>query len=225
MHLKLEVKDILLAFVSLIALVEVYYLYMEQDKIVVQVKKEIVYKDRYIETECPKLEKIAIPTKSIALHKLQEVENNTTVSKIYPEIKIKITKNKLYIVASTRDSGGRFSISLLSKSKPNNQINYEKKIIFEGEIIDDISDYKHKFSLFIPPSILENLDDLQLEILDAQTSKKYKEDTYQLSGLSNEFIYKMEVNVNDGFNYSIYELRTTPKIPKLSKDILDKIRM
>lgn len=225
MHLKLEVKDILLAFVGLIALIEAYYLYAQHDKIIVQIKKEIVYKDRYIKTECPKLEKTTIPTKSITFYKSQDVENNITVSKIYPEIKIKTTKNKLYIVASTRDSGGRFSISLLSKSKPNNQINYEKKIIFEGKIIDDISDYKHKFSLFTPPSILENLDDLQLQISDAQTSKKYKDDTYQLSGLSNEFIYKMEINVNDGFNYSVYELRTTPKTPKLSKDILSKIRM
>ena len=225
MHLKLELKDILLAIVSFIALVEAYYLYAWQDKTVVKIQKEIVYKNRYIETECPQIKPITMPKRKKIFHKVQEIEENVTIPKTYPKIKINTTKDKLYIVASTRDSGGRFSISLLSKIKPNNQINYEKKIIFEGEIIDDVSDYKHKFSLFIPPSILENLDDLQLQISDAQTSKKYKENSYQLSGLSNEFIYKMEVNVNDGFNYSIYELRTTPKIPKLSKDILNKIRM
>ena len=224
MPLKLQVKDILLTIVSFIAFIEAYYLYAWQDKTVVKIQKEIVYKDRYIETEYSQIKPITPKRKSI-IHKVQKAENNITIPKIYPEIKIKTTKDKLYIVALTRDSGGRFSISLLSKIKPNNQINYEKKIIFEGEIIDDVLGYKHKFSLFIPPSILENLDDLQLQISDAQTSKKYKENSYQLSGLSNEFIYKMEVNVNDGFNYSIYELRTTPKIPKLSKDILNKIRM
>ena len=223
MYLKLELKDILLTGVSFIALVEAYYLYAGQDKTVVETEKEIVYKDRYIETECPQIKPITILKRKSIPHKVQEVENNITIAKIYPEIKIKTTKDKLYIVASTRDSGGRFSISLLSKTKPDNQIHYEKKIIFEGEIIDDISNYKHKFSLFIPPSILENLDDLQLEISDAKTSKKYKKDAYQLSGLSNEFIYKIEINVDEGFNYSIYELRTTPKIPKLSKDILNKI--
>ena len=48
MPLKLEIKDIILAIISLIALVEAYYLYAQQDEIVVQIKKEIVYKDRYI---------------------------------------------------------------------------------------------------------------------------------------------------------------------------------
>ena len=57
MHLKLEVKDILLAIIGFIVLVEAYYLYAQQDKIVVQMKKEIVYKDKYIETECSKIEK------------------------------------------------------------------------------------------------------------------------------------------------------------------------
>jgi len=225
MHLKPKLKDILLAFVSFIALVEAYYLYAQQDKIVVHTEKEIVYKNKYIETECPKLQQKILPKTDTKLHKVQEVENNITVPKIYPKIKIRTTKDKRYIVASTRDSGGRFSISLLSQTKPNNQINYEKKIIFEGEIIEDISDYKQKFSLFIPPSILEKLDDLQLQILDAQTSKKYEADTYQLGGLSNEFIYKMEINIDDGLNYNVYELRATPRLPKISKDILNKIRM
>jgi len=226
MPLKLQVKDILLAIVGFIVLIEAYYLYSQQDKIVIQIKKEIVYKDRYIETECPKIEEKTIPKKNTLLPK-EEVEKNITIANIYPEIKIKTTKDKLYIITSVRDRGGRFSISLLSKTKPNNQTNYEKKIIFKGEVTNDTSDYKHKFSLFIPPSILENVDDLQLQISDAQTSKKYKEDTYQLSGLSNEYIYKIEININinDGFNYSVYELRKAPKIPKLSKDILNKIRM
>jgi len=224
MHLKLEVKDILLAIIGFIVLVEAYYLYAQQDKIVVQMKKEIVYKDKYIETECSKIEEKIIPKKNTPLHK-EEVEKKITIAKIYPEIKIKTTKDKLYIITSARDRRGRFSISLLSKTKPNNQINYEKKIIFEGEVVDDTSGYKQKFTLFIPPSILENVDHLQLQVSDAQTSKKYKEDTYQLSGLSDEFIYKIEININNGFNYNVYELRKTPKIPKFSKDILNKIRM
>lgn len=222
MHLKQKIKDIILLGVSLIALVEAYYLYVQHDKIVVEIKKEIVYEDRYIETECQDLKQKIMPKINAKHHKAL---NNTTLPKIYPEIKINTTKDRLYIVASSRDSGGRFSISLLTKTKPNNQINYEKKIILKGEIIEDISDYKHKFSLFIPPSILENLNDLQLQIIDAQTSKKYKEESYQLGGLSNKFIYKMEVNIDDGFNYSVYELSATPKLPKFSEDILNKIGM
>ena len=61
MHLKLQVKDILLVIVSFMALVEAYYLYAGQDKTVVKIQKEIVYKDRYIKTECPQIKLITIP--------------------------------------------------------------------------------------------------------------------------------------------------------------------
>lgn len=35
----------------------------------------------------------------------------------------------------------------------------------------------------------------------------------------------MEINMGNGFDYSVYELRKAPEIPNFSKDILNKIAL
>ncbi len=221
-------KNIIIAVLSiLLLLLSIYAIVLTNKEIptpepIVKTitKEEIVYitKPQNIETVKPKKELV------------KEEVLKKPIMKDLPEVEVPLTEDKEFIITSTRDKNGRFSISLLSASKPPKEAFYDRKIILHAQIEE--GEYIGNFLFLVPPSSLENIDDLKIKITDALSGKSYLETAYCLAGIEPKYNYSMNISLSGGFNCYTQENGEAFKIPEQSdeaikrmQDIFEKAKM
>jgi hypothetical protein len=139
-----------------------------------------------------------------------------------PEVEVPLTKDKKFIITSTRDNKGRFSISLTSPSKPPKEAFYDRKIILRSQVED--GEYMGNFLFLVPPSSLENIDDLRIEITDSVSGESYIETAYCLAGIEPKYNYSMNISLSGGFNCYAQENGEAFKIPEQSDESIKRMQ-
>jgi len=171
------------------------------------VQEKIVYVTKAQKTIKP------IQKKEIKKEKVEVVKEEITYD--LPEVEVPLTKDNEFIITSTRDNKGRFTISLISSKKPPKKAFYDRKIILESEIESDA--YIGKFLFLVPPVLVDNISELSIKITDAVSGNSYIETAYCLDGIESAYKYSMNVSFTDGFSCYIQETGKAFKIPKPSE--------
>ena len=187
---------------------------------IVLYNKEVVLPEPIVETIVEeKIVYITKPDKIIEPIQKEEIKKEVVVKEevIYdlPEVEVPLTKDNEYIITSTRDNKGRFSISLISSSKPPKKAFYDRKIILESEI--EAGEYIGKFLFLVPPALVENISELSIKITDAVSGSSYVETAYCIDGIESAYKYSMNVSLLDGFSCYVQELGEVIKFSKSSE--------
>lgn len=214
-------KNIIIAVLSiLLLLLSIYVILLTNKEIstpkpIVQTitKEKIVYvtKPQKVEALRPKKE----PVK-------EEVLLKNPIMEDLPDVEVPLTQDKQFIIISTRDNKGRFSISLISPSKPLKKAFYDRKIILHAQVEDD--EYRGEFLFLVPPSSLENIDDLKIKITDAVSGESYIETAYCLAGIEPKYNYAMNISLSGRFNCYVQEDGEAFKIPEQSDESIKRMQ-
>ena len=158
--------------------------------------------------------------KEISLNQDLKKSDDETIIPVH-EIQLQ-TDDKKQILSQANDSKGRFHISLLSNTKLDKKIAYEKKIILHTKIYHD--DYEARALLVIPPSVIEDIDNIMIRVKDAQKDETYEENAYCLQDIIADFSYVMKLSINGNLDCAVTESDEAPMgMPPLEmgKDIKD----
>jgi hypothetical protein len=201
--------SVLLALVS-ISFVVVYNKQTPPPEPIVKtvVEEKIVYVEKDIKADKPTSKK---ETKQQTTEVIKE-----EIKSELPEVEVAKTEDNEYIITSTRDNNGRFTISLISSTKPPKQAFYDKKIILNSEIEAD--EYKGKFIFLVPPILLENISDLSIKITDAVSGGSHVEAAYCVDGIDPAYRYSMNISFLGGFSCYVQEIGEAVKLPKPTEE-------
>lgn len=209
-------KNIIIAVLSMLLLLLSIY-------IIVLTNKEIPTPEPMVNTITK--EKIVYVTKSQKTEVVkpkEEVVVKKPIMEDLPGVEVPLTEDDQFIITSTRDNNGRFSISLMSASPPPKQAFYDRKIILHSQVAD--GEYIGDFLFLVPPSSLENIDDLKIKITDAVSGKSYIETAYCLAGIKPKYNYSMNISLSGGFNCYVQEDGEAFKIPGQSDESIKRMQ-
>ncbi len=152
----------------------------------------------------------------------KEIDLQEAVEYDLPEVEVPVTKDKQYILSQTRDNKGRFSIALLSSTKPPKKAFYDRKIILHSEIED--GEYLGKFLFLVPPFAVENISDISIKITDAISGDSFTQTAYCIDGIEDTYTYSMNISFSDGFTCYTQEKGEAFKIPKQSDESIQRMK-
>lgn len=171
-------------------------------------KKKIVYVEKDLKVDKPTIKK---ETKK----QTKEVIKEEIKSEL-PDVEVAKTEENEYIITSTRDNNGRFTISLVSSIKPPKKAFYDRKIILQSHIEAD--EYKGEFIFLVPPILLENISDLSVKITDAVSGESHVETAYCVDGIDPAYRYSMNISFLGGFSCYVQEIGEAVKLPKPTEE-------
>lgn len=214
-------KNLIIIFLSVFVVGLSIYVFILKQKNEVKISEpiiKIITKEKIVYVTEPQKQELKNPQKKSIEEKVLRKSHIDNL----PEVEVPLTKDNEYIISSTRDKNGRFSIALVSKLKPPKKAFYDKKIILHSQISDD--KYKGDFLFLVPPSLLENLDDLNIKITDAISGKTYLETAYCFQGIESKYDYTMDISLYGGFNCYVQENGKAFEMPKPSAESVQRMQ-
>jgi len=210
-----ENKNMIIIMLSiLLIMITIAYIILNNEKtkepkpiVKTVVEEKIVYVEK-----TPKIDKSTI--KKDIEKKTEEVSKEEIQSEL-PDVEVSQTEDNEYIVTSTKDNNGRFTIELISLVKPPKKAFYDRKIILESQI--EAEEYKAKFLFLVPPVLLENISYISIKITDAVSGESYVQTAYCVDGIDPTYRYSMNIFFSDGFSCYVQELGEIIKFSKSSE--------
>jgi len=207
-------KNIIILILSLLLVVVcIAFIVCYNKKVVVPepIVKNVI-EEKIVYVTKPKKVKKPVQKKEIIKEKIEVSEEEITYD--LPEVEVPKIEDNEYMLTSTKDNNGRFTISLISSVKPPKRAFYDRKIILESEI--EANEYKGKFLFLVPPILLENISDLSIKITDAVSGDSHVETAYCVDGIESAYRYSMNISFSDGFSCYVQELGEIIKFSKSS---------